>query len=142
MLVELMVVLGLLAVVGLIATQIFVVNLRTSSKLAEEHQEQMQFDQATNQLRRDVWNASSLTLQGPQELQIGFPDGQTITWHAGKLLDRTFKSEARRWDAIKTNITFELHGPIVTLVVEPTQSEAGGKIVLVSQAVLLKGGGR
>jgi type II secretory pathway pseudopilin PulG len=140
MLVELMFVLGLLAVVALVATQIFLFNMRTSAQLSRQHQAQAQFDQATAQLRRDVWGASSLESPGTQVLKLKHADGQEVTWHAGKVLERTSDSQDRRWDALDADIAFEVHGPTAIIAVEPHKSDAGGKLTLVSQTLLLQGG--
>jgi type II secretory pathway pseudopilin PulG len=139
MLVELMFVLGLLAVVALVATQIFLFNMRTSTQLSQQHQAQAQFDQATAQLRRDVWGASSLESQTAQVLNVKLADGREVTWHAGKALERTSNSQSRRWDALDADIAFEVRGPTVAIAVEPHKSDPGGKLTLVSQAMLLQG---
>ena len=134
-----MFVLGLLAVVALVGTQIFLFTMRTSAQLSRQHQAQAQFDQAAAQLRRDVWSASSLELPEPQVLKVKLADGQEVTWHAGTVLDRRVNSQLRGWDALDADITFEVRGPTVTIAIDPQKSDARGTLTLVSQAMLLQG---
>ena len=142
MLVELMFVLGLLAVAALVATQIFLFNMRTTTRLSQQHQAQAQFDQAAAQLGRDVWAASSVASPQPQVLKLRLADGQEITWHAGRVLERASEAQVRRWDALSAEVAFEVRGPTVAIVVEPNHSDPGGRLVLISQAMLLEGGNR
>jgi type II secretory pathway pseudopilin PulG len=138
MLWELMMALGLLAVIALVAGQIFLSLSRTSVEVSRQHTAQSAFDQAMRQLRMDVWSAAQLQIQNSR-LRIQTADGKTILWQAGDALQRTVDSDLRHWNDLGGHLSFAVNGPTAVLRQEPTPSDSGGELVLPSQALLLKG---
>lgn len=141
MLVELMLVIGLVAFVGLVSMQLFRATLRTWSASAKEQAVQSRFDLAIGQLRRDVWSATSIELANPTSISIHNPS-ESIHWTAEAWSGLSRKSDhpadGRHWLDLG-NITFELRGPTLIVHLSPTHEEAGGDMVLMSQTMLLAG---
>lgn len=144
MLVELMVVVGLVAFVGLVSMQLFRATLRTWSASANEQAVQSRFDLAIGQLRRDVWSATSIELADPTSISIHDPT-ETVHWTAdasgGLSRNSGHPADARHWPNLG-GIRFEMRGPTLTVHLAPTHEEAGGDLVLMSQTMLLAGGSR
>ena len=138
MLWELMMALGLLAVIALLAGQIFLALNRTSVEVAKQHTAQSAFDQATRELRGDVFIATQIRLQDSR-LVLQTADGQKIDWQADESLKRTSGKDVRKWKDLGAHLTFAVNGPTVILRQEPIASDSGGELVLPSQALLLKG---
>jgi len=139
-LVEMMFVIGLLAIVGLIVGQLYFASTQTTQRVARMQAAETRFDQAVRQLRRDVWNASGCTLSDPHTLRVERSDGKAIEWTTGQFLRRNSDGAREAWDELQTDLHFEVRGPIVVVVQDPAEGEAGGRVALLDEAALLKGG--
>ena len=140
-LLEIMFVLGVLAFVALVATQIFVAVNQTTLKTVERQAAQMRFDQAVRRLRTDVWNASQCTLENTHELQIHSGD-KSIAWTIGSTIKRQSGAESNTWEDLQSDLHFEVKGNVVTVIQDPVAGDSGGRVSLLDAAALLKGGGQ
>lgn len=140
-LLEIIVVIGLVAVVGLVSTQVFVATLRVWKTSAREQATQSRFDLAVGQLRRDVWSASAIESPNPASLEIQNPAG-LIHWTAdpqhGLRRSSDRPEDLRQWPELG-RMKFKAEGPMLNIRLEPTHEEAGGQMVLVSQSMMLAG---
>lgn len=140
-LLEMLVVCGLIAIVGLISMQLFRATLRTWKDSANEQAVQSRFDLAIGQLRRDVWSATSIDAPDAGSIAIHYRS-ETIHWRTEQPtgLSRTADTDAyaRHWSDLG-QITFESRGPMLVVHLAPTHEEAGGEMVLMSQSMLLAG---
>ncbi|HEY2584792.1 MAG TPA: type II secretion system protein [Tepidisphaeraceae bacterium] len=144
-LLELIVVLGLVAFVSIIATNLFRATLRTWRESAAAQQAQGRFDQAIGQFRRDVWSATSMELPNPRTAILQTPEGR-VEWDAidPAGLARVAAADPadhRRWEGLG-DLTFSARGPTLVVRVKPSPQEAGGEMVLTSQPMLLAGRSR
>lgn len=141
---EMLVVIGLVAFVGLVSMQLFRATLRVWRQSADEQAAQARFDQAVGQLRRDVWSARSLQTPDAHSLEIQESAG-TVHWEADSTEGLSRKSERhaddRRWTRLG-KLSFEASGPTLIVRLEPTHEEAGGRMVLISQTMMLTGRSR
>jgi type II secretory pathway pseudopilin PulG len=141
---EMLVVIGLVAFVGLVSMQLFRATLRVWKQSADEQAAQSRFDQAVGQLRRDVWSATSFQTPDAHTLEIHDAAG-TVHWEPNSTEGLSRKSDHpgddRRWPSLG-NLSFEASGPTLIVRLEPTHEEAGGRMVLVSQSMLLAGRSR
>lgn len=143
-LLEILVVIGLVAFVGLVSMQLFRATLRTWKASADEQAIQSRFDLAMGQLRRDVCSATSIDAPDTRSITIHNPAG-TVHWTANEpaAQSRTTDeaADARHWPDLGP-ITFESRGPMLVVHLTPTHEEAGGEMVLMSQSMLLAGRSR
>ena len=144
MLIELLIVLGMLAVVGLVAGQLFRVTLQAEGESAAQQLDEAQFDQALGQLRADVWRASSIEVCGPNALRLNLSNGQEIDWESGDTLARKSLSLAvdepqQQWKDLGASLSFSPHGAAI-LVEVSRQNKPEGRVVLISQPMLLGSG--
>lgn len=144
-LLELIIVLGLVAFVTIVAANLFRATLRTWRESAATQAAQARFDQATGQLRRDLWSATAIDVPGPRTAVLQTPEGR-VQWDAidpGGLARSAAAGPAdhRRWEHLG-DLTFAARGPTLVVQVEPNQQEAGGEMVLTSQSMLLAGRSR
>jgi type II secretory pathway pseudopilin PulG len=144
--VEMLVVIGLLAVVGLVAGQLFRVTMQVQRESAWQQIHESQLDQAVRQLRTDVWRASSIDVRRPDAVRLNMSDGQEIDWEAGSSLVRKSLSLAedqpeQRWNDLGVSLRFTQRG--VGLVVDVSRgAESQGRTTLISQEMLLSGRSR
>lgn len=140
-LLEILVVIGLVAFVGLVSMQLFRATLKTWKNSADEQAVQSRFDLAIGQLCRDVWSATSIDAPNARSITIHNPAG-TVHWTANEPagLSRTADrpDDARHWPDLG-KISFESRGPMLVVHLTPTHEEAGGEMVLMSQSMLLAG---
>lgn len=140
-LVEMMFVIGLLSVVALIVGQLYFASVQTTQRVAAMQTAQTRFDQAVRRLRGDVWGALGCTSPDPHTLRIERPDGKAVEWSAGQFLRRTSGEARQSWEELRTDLRFEVRGPVVVVVQDPAEGEAGGgRVALLNEAALLKGG--
>jgi hypothetical protein len=134
---------GILAFIGVITMQVFRSTVRTWRETADRQSAQMRFDIALQRLRTDVWSASKIELADDHTLVLHFPTQTDVTWHsedASTSLSRiaTDKSESCRWERLG-KLAFTVKGPTVALHVAENSGDSEGEVVLMSQAMLLKG---
>lgn len=144
-LIEIIVVLGMVAFVMIIATNLFRATLRTWRESAAAQQAQSRFDQAIGQFRRDVWSATSMEAPNPRTAILQTPEGR-VEWDAidPAGLARVAAADPadhRRWEGLGT-LTFSSRGPTLVVRVKPNPQEAGGDMVMTSQPMLLAGRSR
>lgn len=142
-LIEMLIVLGLLAIVALMAGQLFRVTGQISRESAQRQIREAQLDQAVQQLRADVWRASAIQIPDLHSVRLRTPDGQEIEWDMTSTLSRksfallTDQGE-RQWTDLGADLNFAARGP--SLVISVSRGpEVDGEIVLVSQSMLLSG---
>lgn len=141
MLVELVFVLGMIAVAALISTQLYVDMTRAHGRMLLQQEAQQRFDLALRPLRSDVWNATTASVDKGGTLYLTRPDGKGVQWQAGDRLSRTIESQPpREWNQLGANLSFVIRDGAVVLREEPSQSDTnGGEIVLPLVAGGLKG---
>lgn len=146
MLVEMLIVIGMLAVVALVAGQLFQVINHAQREAAAQQMQEAQLDQAIRQLRTDVWRASSIEVRGSDALRLNLPNGQEIDWEAGKILARKSLSLSedepqRQWKDLGATLSFSPRGAgVVVEVLREHKPE--GRVELISQSMLLSGRSR
>ena len=139
---EMMMVIGLLSVVGLMASQLFRAASNASLNAAVQQEKEMRFEQMLRQLRSDVWTASSFKLLNDRSIQLQTSDSHTIEWSVdGSISRKGLPAEQRQWDAIGAQLHFQTRGPSLILEVD-AKDQPPGELVLVSQHVLLTGSGK
>ena len=140
-LIEMMIALGLLAIVGLMAAQVFRSVSRAWHQAAVQQSAEMRLDQAVHQLRLDVWNASSMESPDPQTLRIHPADGPAIEWRLGKAVERSSGAatppQVQRWSDFQAELSIALHGDVVEINAGQGPGVPAGQITLVSQSMLL-----
>jgi hypothetical protein len=96
----------------LLGTRIMVDILRTTRDLPEAERVMILQQSMLNDLRRDVWNASSLTPINGGVL-LGYADGTKVSWttDAAGVITRGVD---REWRDLG-QVSFRVEGPVVTL---------------------------
>lgn len=146
MLVEMLIVIGMLAVVALVAGQLFRVINQAQRESGAQQMQEAQLDQAIRQLRTDVWRASSIEVRGSDAVRLILPNGQEIDWEAGEMLTRKSLSPAedepqRQWKDLGATLSFRLRGAGVVVDVS-REHKPEGRVELISQSMLLSGRSR
>ena len=140
---ELLFAIGMLAVASLLGAEVFRIASRAVSETVARQTSQLQLDQAMRHLRADVWDASALEPGDNHTLRIRTAGNEIIRWKTNGALTRIAADAARNlsWDRINAKVTFAVRGPTVTVGVEEGPN-AVGHVVIISQGMLLQGGGR
>jgi type II secretory pathway component PulJ len=142
MFVELLFILGLVAVAAVISTQLYIDMTRAHSRLLQQREAQARFDGALKALRADVWNAINASVDDAGGLTLKQADGKTIHWLAHEELKRTIDGDpARQWNQLGAQLSFSVEKNTVILHEEPTaKSETKpGRITMPMVAAGLKG---
>ena len=141
MLVELVFVLGLIAVAAVISTQLYIEMTRGHARMLEQREAQERFDLALRPLRSDVWNSNAASVDEAGVLHLTRGDGKTIQWNAKDQLKRIVDGEPQRlWDQLGGPWSFAVRGSTVVLREEPSQSDPkGGQIAMPLVAGSFKG---
>lgn len=140
LLLEMMVILGLLAVVALLSAQLYYTTGQALQRISQRQTAQAQFDQSLRQLRADLWGADGVELTSPHTLQIRSADGRVVTWRAADSMQRTTDAPGaaiRHWPDLGANLSFEVRGP--TVVMTDDSADQRAQVVILSQSMLLKG---
>jgi hypothetical protein len=132
----LLVVVVLLGAFALIAAQLFALTLKTSGQATRGQAEIHRFDDLIEQLRRDMWNANSLTLADPTHLQITQTPDCVIAWTFESGRVRRLRWENIQEQSASVQRTFDgipaLHfisvGPILRVVVADTTLGESAKV--------------
>ena len=141
--VEMLVVIGMLAAVGLVAGQLFRVTMQVQRESAWQQIHESQLDQSLRQLRTDVWRASSIEVRRSDAVRLNMSNGQEIDWEAGSSLVRKSLALAedqseQRWNDLGVTLAFTPHA--AGIVVEVSRGrESAGRMILISQPMLLSG---
>ena len=139
MLLELLVVVGLLAVFAAVAVPV----LRGSVSAMAATPPAVaagRLDAAVKMLRGDVWGATTLAAPSPHELRLTAADGRTVTWQVGPG-DRLHR-DGQRWTGLFPEAAVDVDGAAVRLSLADARGFHGGVVVLPSEALLLKEGAR
>jgi len=137
LLIEVMIVLGLLAVVGVLSAQLFFATLRAVRQSSAGQTAEMRFDLAMNELRTDTWGASEITCDDAHHVQLRTAAGQTVHWNSdGRSLTRTGPkaTERQHWTDVAAEGSFAARGP--ALIVLMAADDPAGQMVLPSQSML------
>ena len=137
-LMELMLVLGLLAIFAIVASRVVIISLKAMAQSGDQHEQIVRFESAMSSLRRDAWSARQMSSADPQTISITNDDG-TITWSIEKdeLVRKTSDPHlTQRW-ALETKLSFAVSGPTLTV----SAQEAGGSGQFQMFSPLLAGGG-
>jgi type II secretory pathway pseudopilin PulG len=144
LLIELMAILGIIALTALIAIDLYLNMSQNHIRLIGQQEAQQRFDLAVRQLRSDVWNVSAASIDDKGLLQLTRTDGKKIQWRAGDRLNRTSDGlSPEEWNRLGTQLSFEMHGPTVVLREDPSQADpTSGEIVMPMVAAGFKGDSR
>jgi hypothetical protein len=136
-----MMIIGIMGVVALISTQLYVDMSRNYLRLVQQQQAQQRFDLAVRQLRSDVWNASSALINERGELRLTRVDGKRIQWNAGDRLDRTCDGQSsQHWNELGTSLSFAMRGATIIIREEPSPADpTGGQIAMPMVAATVTG---
>lgn len=137
-----LIVLGLLGVFGLIATEVSRSSLQ-ASRLAQESQTRaIRFDGLIAQLRQDAWNARSISVT-PAAATLEQGGGGQVTWHwpDAQTLVRRFVPPAgppsqQTWANLEAKLTFQARGPALRIAVQDGPMNRQDTLVLPSQILL------
>lgn len=140
--VELLFVIGMLAVASLLGAIIFRTAGQALTETTKLQTSELQIDQALGRLRADVWGASAMESKNGQLLLVRSPGANDVHWKANGTLARTGpRASTLRWDRIDARIAFQVHGPTLKVRVERGPNDISD-VVLISQFLLLQGGGQ
>ena len=138
MLLEILVILGLLAVAALLSARLYFITGQAAQRANQRQTAQAQFDQALAQLRSDVWQAKSVELKDPHTLMIHDAEETTITWQSSQSLQRRPggpQAHIQHWPEIGGVLEFEVRGPEVIVI--DRSGEPAGQVVLLGESMLL-----
>jgi type II secretory pathway pseudopilin PulG len=139
-LLEMTIIVALLAVFSLMASRLFMSTVKTATQASETESAMSRFDLILDQLRRDVWNAQSMTVTGDRALTIENQQ-TTITWAsprgAGALV-RTVATASGdkneyRFKNVAPDVTFSAEGASVIVAVTEADKHAQARMVLQKQ---------
>lgn len=155
-LIEMLFVVGLLAIFALVATQVLATSLRVSGQIERTQARVSQFDQAMALLRSDVWRAASVEADG-RSATVHWPDGRSVVWSAsadGTIVRVEGPAPAAgavpaarpmgaatmpsapvlpaRWEAVAPGVRFDADGGALRVSV-PREGEMFDRLTLVSQ---------
>jgi type II secretory pathway component PulJ len=138
LLIEMMVVIGLLAMVGGMAIGIARWSLTYMHSTETAGSRTAALDQAIGQLRGDVWRAGSMRRTDRQTLQVDV-DGTSVIWRldTNGSISRTDNGPTRRWEAGVSGASFAIDGHSAHMIVPDTDESRGGTISMMSQLMLL-----
>jgi hypothetical protein len=147
MLWDVLIALGLTALFLSATTQILRATMRIPYRANAAEARATRFDGLVDQLRRDVWNATSLAAAGGgregRSVRIDHGAGEPpVTWtidDAGSI-SRTDAGK-QTWADVAKGMTFQIDGPLLVLIEPPDARGEGRRIPLVS-AVSLSHAGR
>ncbi len=145
MLIELLFVIALLGVFAVIASSIFSTTMKVLYRANADDTSKRAMDSALSRLRSDIWNATAIRSE-ENGLVVDRPDG-SVNWSfddAKQLIRSTGELEARSlqaWPVSNLRVAFDVKGPTVGVEVSAPDSQVIAQERLVSQAMLLSGGG-
>jgi type II secretory pathway pseudopilin PulG len=132
---ELLIAIGILAIVGLVATQVFFASFRVSRATAAQQDAAGSFDSAMSVLRSDVWTAAEIAAPDASTAKLG-----KVTWRINDLmLTRDAGgdgAQSRTWPMPK-GTSFVADGASLVLRVPAATGERGGDVRMISESQLL-----
>ena len=140
MLIEMMIVLSLLAIFAVAATQLMVLCIRVPKQVGQKRDQIVRFDLAMGRLRQDIWRANSLRCIDAHTLQIQSPGDQDVSWEArnGQISRSAGHSSTKERWSLGADVSFVSRPSGAEVDVrEPTG--ALDQIDMSSQAMLLEG---
>jgi type II secretory pathway component PulJ len=140
-LIELMVIIGIIGVIALVAVELYASMTQHQIRLVAQQEAEQRFDLAVRQLRSDVWNASSATIDEKGELQLVRADGKKVLWLAGNQLNRTCDGQQpEQWNELGAELSLAMHGSTVVLSEAPSPTDpTSGQIAMPMVAAAFKG---
>jgi hypothetical protein len=149
-----LVVLGLLGVFAVVATRLIHTTLGLYREAGRVEDEAQWVDAAVRQLRRDVWSAGEVTLQGTQAVTVSTGGTGAVEWRVdpqGALVRSALVRSApgggdgagatRRWPEVGGRLTFAWDGVALTVRGADRGADRAGGIRMVSQMKLAEAGG-
>ncbi len=135
-LLEIIMALSLLLIFFGVAGELFKSTLMLSYDSRELSNQNSRIDSAIFQLRRDVWNASRMTVSGNKSVDLSSSDGIKITWNVN-LDNGVTRTDAQgrceRWEGIGQNWSLAADGSCLTI------DAVTGEMRLPSQILLSQG---
>jgi len=137
-LLELLVAIGLLAVVGLIGMHLFRSTVLVSQDAAKAASSMTRVDAALAELRADAWGAKSIEVTAPDSVTLEQSAGGAIHWHAGSAGDlvRDAAGTTTRWTGLPGGVAFAADGAALTVELKGTSEHPGGLAAMPSQVLL------
>jgi prepilin-type N-terminal cleavage/methylation domain-containing protein len=125
-LIELMLVLGLLAVFAVVATRVIVISLKTMAQSGDQHDQIVRFESAMSSLRRDAWSARQISSADPQAVSITNADG-TVTWSIEKnaLVRKSSNPQLMQRFELEAKLSFSVSGPTLTVSANESNGQSG-----------------
>ncbi len=145
-LIELLFVIAILGIFAVIASSIFTTTMKTLYRANADDASRRAMDAALSRLRSDIWNATAIRSESGG-LSVDRPGG-SVQWsfdETKQLVRSTGESETpslQSWPVSNLRVTFDVQGPTVGVEVSPPNAQAIASERLVSQAMLLNGGGQ
>lgn len=128
---ELLVIIGVLAVAGLVVSRLFTSSMRVIDGVPKSHRQLVLFDQMTRAMERDVWGAAAIEIRAGTVV-LTQPGGGVIEWMFGQEVTRAAAGAAPQRFNIP-NLRPSLDGPALVLT-----SDAGAR-TFQSQLMLMEG---
>jgi len=139
-LIEMLIAIGLLAVAGLIWTQVLRMAAQASRDISQQQPAEMRVDQAIRELRNDAWSASDVQFHDPHWLSIRSGEGVTIEWRCDKGLSRQEGSgEPQRWEVVAPDLSFRVRRATIVLELKGSKQTRDEQVEVVSETMLLSG---
>lgn len=144
MMYEMMLTLTLLATFAIGATYLFRSSLRVARHADESVERASRFDNAAEQLRRDVWGAAKFDVVDAKTVRIERTGESPITWSIGEsgtlVRASNVEAERREWRGVADGASFEQEDSLLVLV-EPSDSRGGEgrRVPFTSQIAIAKG---
>lgn len=144
-LIEILFVLGIFGIFAVIASSIFSTTMKILHRANTDDASIRAMDSAMRRLRTDMWNATAVRSDAGG-LAIDRPDG-AVRWsfdEAKQLVRSTGEPatpSSQSWPVNKLRVTFDVKGPTVAIEVSDPSAQTVASERLVSQVMLLNGGG-
>ena len=138
---EMVVVIGLFAMVAVISVPIFRWAMLTSQQSQTQANDVSRFENALRTLREDIWDAGDIRVGDSQTLVLTVADNRQITWQldATKSLHRKSETMDRQWPEFPGGSSFSIQSAEVLLMVPDGPSFHGGTIPFISQRAIYTG---
>lgn len=136
---ELMTVIGVLALVSLAAGYLFSATVRLNHATGESRNAAAGFDACIEALRADAWSATKIELSGDKEATIATATGKPIVWTIDEtgVSRRVEGAPTRRW-TLGEGATFAVESVELLVRLPQTKTQRSGVARLPSEVLLLK----
>lgn len=139
---EMLVVVGLVAMAAEIALPILRWSIIDVHKTEIEAESAACLDRAMNALRKDVWEAREMHTAPSDHLTLTSSAGHEINWqlNAEGSLERSESSApSQQWTTQLTGISFAQNGSVLVVTIHASPQHPGSTISMISPAMLYSG---